>query len=204
MSRLDLSLQWGFAHAMPVLLILALLVGIGESLGNTPAMSALSFSLLFGWVVVLQWLVMERQGYRSGRWAIATIAGIAASVIAVMVIMAALDGVNILPENLETIPGIALAGLILGGAQWMALRRQAARSGWWVAASVLGFFIGGIVYGIFGNKVLMLDAYGIGFPGRYELALLIAAFAGYGVMTGLVLAWMLRTEDSAKDIEQHK
>ena len=204
MNRLDLSLQWGFVHAMPILLILALLVAIGETLGNTPAMSALSFSLLFVWVVVMQWLVMERQGYRPGRWVSATIAGIAASAIIGMVVMATLDVANILPENMEIIPGMIMAGLILGAAQWMALRRQAAGAGWWVPASVLGFFIGGIVYSLLGNQVLLLDEYGLGFPGRYELALLIAAFAGYGVMTGLVLGWMLRTEGSTEDIEQQE
>ncbi|MCI0490720.1 MAG: hypothetical protein L0229_29350 [Blastocatellia bacterium] len=205
MKRLDLSLQWVLAHAMPMLLVLALFAAAGEAAGNTPMMSFLSFGLLFAWVMSLQGLVMKRQGYRTGSWMIATVAGIAASAVIGMIALAILDGTNILPEDsvMEIMPGILIAGTVLGLMQWLALRRQASGSGWWIPASAIGFLLGGIVYWLARNQVSLMDDYGLGFPGRYELALLVAAFAGYGAMTGMVLVGMRRTPALTTNLEPH-
>ena len=203
MKRLDLSLQWIFAHAMPLLLVLALVAGAGELAGNTPLMSFLCYGLLFVWVMSLQGLVMKRQGYRTGSWMLATIAGIAASASIGTIVLALLDGANILPEDMEIMPGILTAGAILGIMQWLALRRQASGSGWWIPASAIGFLLGGIAYWLMRNQLSLIDEYGFGFPGHYELALFVAAFAGYGAMTGMALAGLSRTHGLTTNVEPH-
>jgi hypothetical protein len=203
MKRLDISLQWVFAHAMPLLLVLALFAAAGKTMGETPLMSFLSYGLLFAWVMSLQGLVMKRQGYRTGRWLLATIAGIFASAIIGTVALATLDRTNVMPKDLEIMPGILLAGTMLGITQWLVLRRQASGSGWWIPASAAGFLLGGIAYWLARNQVSLMDEYGFGFPGHYELALLVAAFAGYGAMTGMVLAGLSRIPALPTNIEPH-
>ena len=203
MKRLDLSLQWILAHAMPLLLVFALVAAAGDAAGNTTLMSFLCYGLLFLWVLSLQALVMKRQGYRIGSWMIATLGGIAAGAIIGTLALAALDGINLLPEDMEMMPGILIAGVILGLMQWLALRRQASRSVWWIPASAIGFLLGGIAYWLSRNQLSLIDEYGFGFPGHYELALFVAAFAGYGAMTGMALAGLSRTHGLTTNLEPH-
>ncbi|MCZ6530531.1 MAG: hypothetical protein O6949_09435, partial [Chloroflexi bacterium] len=41
--------------------------------------------------------------------------------------------------------GMAVAGASLGIAQWLVLRRQVSRAGWWVGASSVGLAVGFVV-----------------------------------------------------------
>ena len=44
--------------------------------------------------------------------------------------------------------GIALGGILTGVLQWLVLRRQVARAGWWVLATTVGWVVGGPGAGI--------------------------------------------------------
>ena len=70
---------------------------------------------------------------------------------------------------------VAAGGTVLGLLQWLVLRRQVARAGWWVLASTVGWVVGGFVSGI-------TDA-------AAGWAVLGAV---YGAITGIVLVWLLR------------
>ncbi len=67
--------------------------------------------------------------------------------------------------------GVAAGGIVVGVLQWLVLRRQVARAGWWVLASTVGWVVGGPV-GAF-----------VGWP---------ALGAVYGAITGSALVGLLR------------
>ena len=69
----------------------------------------------------------------------------------------------------------AVAGASLGIAQWLVLRRQVSRAGWWVLANTVAFAVGGAVAGA-GSGPLLVPL----------------ALAGYGANTGGVLVLLLR------------
>ncbi len=47
----------------------------------------------------------------------------------------------------------AIGGAALGVSQWLVLRRQLARAGWWIVASTLGWAVGVVVFGLLGGTV---------------------------------------------------
>ena len=69
----------------------------------------------------------------------------------------------------------AMAGLVAGILQWLALRGQVARAGWWVLASTLGWAVG------LGLAVAV---------GR-ALGWMVAGALG-GAITGVALIWLTR------------
>lgn len=73
----------------------------------------------------------------------------------------------------------ALLGLSVGVAQWLALRGQISRAGWWVVANGAGF------------ALFFVVAAGLGGEGR-ELIALGAGGAVFGAVTGLALAGLLQ------------
>ncbi len=88
--------------------------------------------------------------------------------------------------NLVKQPVTAIA---LGGAQWLVLRRQFPRAGWWIVGSAVGGAVNGAFSAVlcaaacqpvsrFGGAVLSTAmTYGVG-------------WAGAGAVTGLVLMWL--------------
>ncbi len=68
----------------------------------------------------------------------------------------------------------ALIGAMLGGIQWLVLRRHFDRAGWWVLASAAGFAI----FAVFGSQIDIL-------------ALIVLLGAIPGATTGAALVWLL-------------
>jgi len=100
------------------------------------------------------------------------VGGLVAVVLFVFVIFsAALDVVG--GTLLSAVLGAAL-GASLGIAQWLVLRRQVSRAGWWVLANTVAFAVGGAVVEAASGPLLV------------PLAL-----AGYGANTGGVLVLLL-------------
>ena len=124
-----------------------------------------------------QWLVLRRWLGRAGWWWVLATAGgdlLGASPL-------------ILGENLGGLIATIALGLVPGTLQWLLLRRQVARAGWWVLAStvsVLAAFTAGVA-----------ASSGVGLK-ESELVLgLVAGIASgsvFGIMSGLVLGWLLR------------
>ncbi len=74
--------------------------------------------------------------------------------------------------------GVAVGGVVVRVLQWLVLRRQVGRAGWWVLASTVGWAVGGHVGGTLGWAVLG---------------------AVYGAITGSVLVWLLRQRPSGSE-----
>jgi hypothetical protein len=115
-------------------------------------------------VGVLQSLVLRRKIARAGWWVLAGVG--AAAVIGVVVF-----GVGVVNTDVGWVVGASLFGIVVGVLQWLVLRRQVARAGWWVLASAVGWFVGMPVGGV-------LDWPALG--------------AAYGAITGIALVWLLR------------
>jgi hypothetical protein len=122
-------------------------------------------------VGVLQWLVLRRQITRAGRWVLANLG--AAAVLGVVVF-----GVGVVNADVGWVGGAGLFGTVIGALQWLVLRRQVARAGWWVLASTVGWIVGGPLGGIVGW---------------------IALGAAYGAITGTALVWLLRQAPPGSD-----
>ena len=108
---------------------------------------------------VLQWLVLRRQVAGVGWWVVTIPVGAAvAGVVGVTVGMVAglvsnpgspspLGGAD-LGVDVGWVVGAGLFGPVLGVLQWLVLRRQVARAGWWVLATTVGWVVGGPGAGI--------------------------------------------------------
>ena len=75
---------------------------------------------------------------------------------------------------------VAAGGTVLGVLQWLVLRRQVARAGWWVLASSVGWVMGGLASGITNTTA-----------GWAVLGIV------YGAITGIVLVWLLAAGTAA-------
>jgi hypothetical protein len=109
-------------------------LGSGEAGDIVGHLIGLLFAgVLFG---LMQWLVLRRYVLRTG-WAV-----LGASV---GLWLGYGGGYAILGFPFDYILGPALAGLLAGSVQWLALRRQVAGAGWWVVANTFGLMLGSMV-----------------------------------------------------------
>jgi len=123
----------------------------------------------------MQWLVLRRWVSRSGWWVLTTILGWTVSAFVV----------NSLSESLIICGTPVLVGAALCGTmQWLVLRRQISRAGWWVLANLVSWPMGWLVL----VSVSELMGYG---TAAQALGLVMAAVLP-AVITGLVLVWLLR------------
>ena len=83
---------------------------------------------------VLQWLVLRPHLPASRSWMLASAVGAYA---AFLVLALVVIGNPLLIY--------AIAGLLIGSAQWLVLWRRVSRAGWWLAASALGYVVAGAV-----------------------------------------------------------
>ncbi len=126
---------------------------------------------------VLQWLVLRRFLARAGSWVTATIGGVA--IVGIVVF-----GLGAVDADLGWVTGVGLFGTIVGILHWRILRHLCGRSIWWVAASTVGWIMGGIGGGIAG-LVLAWE----GGSTLWGWAMLGVV---YGAFTGVTLVWLLR------------
>ena len=157
---------------------------------------------------VLQWLVLRQQVARAGWWVLAsTVAGAVIGVVGVVVGAAVGFGVRWVDGGPETTGansggdwvlgvGLVLYGTVLGVLQWLVLRQQVARAGWWVLASTVGWPVSIGVGGIGVQAVRAVTD--VTLPA--VTAALIPAI--YGAITGSVLVWLLRQPVPAAATEE--
>ncbi len=116
-------------------------------------------------VGVFQWLVLRRYLTRSLQWVLACLAASLAGYFVVL-------GAGSLDPDLGWLAGVGLYGLLAGVMQWLVLRRQVTRAGWWVPVSGAGWV-----------AVIPVGDM-IGPPG----------WAVFGAITGTLLVGLLRQE----------
>jgi len=128
-----LVLLWALASAAAF--------GIGGRVGSTVSPSrdlivigylSLSASLML--TGALQWLVLRRLIAESGWWMPASLAAVA--VIGLLVF-----GLGLIDRDVGWVLGVAVGGIVLGALQWLVLREQVARAGWWVLTNTLGLIV---------------------------------------------------------------
>ncbi|HEY3227989.1 MAG TPA: hypothetical protein VGJ87_02140 [Roseiflexaceae bacterium] len=109
-------------------------------------------------------------------------------------------GYEIFGFPFDYILGPGLAAALAAVAQWSALRRQVAGAGWWVAASALGFMLGGIA-GLVPAFLGLGEAIGTTYLGWIALNGLMGAINGAigGAIAGAVLVRLLRRQATAPE-----
>ena len=128
-------------------------------------------------VGMLQWLVLRRQVAGAGWW-------VPASLGAAVVVGVVVFGVGTVNVDVGWVVGVILFGPVVGGLQWLVLRRHVARAGRWVLASTVGWVVGGFLSGAVPVG---------GFLGWTVLG------AVYGAITGSALVGLLRQRPPAAD-----
>lgn len=132
---------------------------------------------------VLQWVVLQPHVPASRWWMLASAVG---AYVAFLVLSVVVLGNAVLIY--------ATAGLLIGIAQWLALRRRVPRAGWWIAASALGYVAGGaaaLAAGASVNAMVgQLSTTAANVIGHTAPNLLGGVF--YGAITGFWLARLLR------------
>ena len=88
----------------------------------------------------------------------------------------------------------AILGAVLGGAQWVALRRYAPRAGWWIAANAVAWAAGMTL--VFVGTGFIPES-GVMTAGAMATLIVWVALAGIavGAIHGLALIWLLRGRD---------
>jgi hypothetical protein len=135
-----------------------------------------------------QWLLLRRHLRRASQWgwAMALTFVVGAS----LAELASFSGVAL-------IPSFALSFLLLGPVcgifQWLTLRSQVPRAGWWVLAQAASWLVLFIVSGVVGYGAAI---YLGGTVDDYLAVSYAVGGAALGAMTGAVLVWMLREEVS--------
>ena len=139
-----LWLWWVLASSVGWILGLAGGFAAGFAIGG--AVSGIASQGAFGAVLgasigMLQWVVLRRQISRAGWWILATTLGMGggfALISSVTLPVSATFGGG----PLYGLVNGGLVGILVGAMQWLVLRQQSSRAGWWVLASVLGTGVG--------------------------------------------------------------
>ena len=120
----------------------------------------------------LHWLILRRYLTDAFRWVWANIAAAAVGFLLVWI-------VSLFDPLLGQVVGVGLYGTVAGTLQWLILRRQIPRAGWWVLVSSVGWIVAIPIGDITGP------------PG----------WALYGAITGVALVWLLRQGQLNEQVE---
>ncbi len=146
---------------------------------------------------MLQWLVLRQRIDRAGWWVLATVlasAGVGALIVALGFVGGRAWGATWSADPGRVVGGLAgmgFFGTVLGALQWLVLRRQVARAGWWVLAGGGGWVAGAPIGAVLGGG--LSGFLGWSGSGTIDWSLTWAGVgAVYGAITGRVLVWLLR------------
>ena len=178
-------LHWVLASTVGLAAGFAVIFTLIETLGElveAPPI-AVTGAVIGTSIGIAKWVVLRSKVAPPGWWVLASAAGYA-------VAFAAIGAV----EDVEAI-AFAVGVVSVGIAQWLVIRTEIRRSGWWVLASAVSIAVGFLI-------IFALPG-AIGEAVSYAIAETIAAGIGgavVGAITGGVLVWLLRQSD-AKEIE---
>lgn len=151
---------------------------------ESPAFPIL-FGIIFGAVGGLaQWLVLRRQIPDSGLW-------IPFSALGLMLAIATSASMA-QPSGNPFFAVAVIYGLIGGFLQWLILEKRGVSIGWWIAASLLGSFLGSLLNGPTAAAIPW-DEFGLSAKFLLSFFFLGIPFGlGVGIITGGALIWFLR------------
>jgi hypothetical protein len=168
------GLYVGFIMAFVIAVFSELELGLGEWPGE------LAIGIVPGiGVGVLQWVVLRRRVSGAGWWVLASAAG------GYGIIQAGFNGYSETLWSYVSLLGwtgvVALGGAVTGTLQWLVLREQVSRAGWWVFASTVGWGLG--------MTAAIAFSWGVGVS---DFGALGGTGVVLGALTGGALVWMLR------------
>lgn len=140
MTRRSIPVYWVLLHAGPLLLVPAATHSLHNAIGIDTA-AAITHLLVLGSIAVGQTYLLRSVLPRSRAWAWRTSCGLACAVVAGLVVMSTIDLAGY--DTLATVMGMLAAGLTLGVLQAPAQPLPKRR---WVAASLVGWGVGAIVF----------------------------------------------------------
>ena len=185
-------LAWFLASAMGF--------GVGAVLGGSfayrvfptntfDAANGITFGIVMGAIGgYFQWVVLRERMAGAGLWGLTSALGLGSA-------MGAPAAAN--PAENPAMTGfliLSVFGVAGGILQWLILRRNVPRAGWWPLANLLGSLVGAICLPI---------AVAISETGNWGLALMTFGLvfgAGNGSITGAALVWLLRQSPS-RDVD---
>lgn len=148
-----------------------------------PSLGLLLIVVLLGLVGgFMQWLVLRRRIAGASWWIPASLLGFPIALVIADKAMRLLGDFAAAPILLGV-----LFGFLSGAMQWLVLRRQNARAGWWLPAHLLGALVGGTLGIIAFHSAALIGLY------QFTWAAAGAMFgAGLGAITGIALVRLLR------------
>ena len=132
---------------------------------------------------IAQWLILRRQGHKVGWWVVASIVGFAIGFPLTKTLFGELSSGLLVAGGAG-----AVVGAIAGALQWLVLRGQVVRAGWWVLASALAWMVSAVL-----GDVGALAA-GVDFVADLLRVILGAALSGVGMV------WLLRQTASGAQV----
>ncbi len=176
---------------------LFIVVMIGQSGIGEVFLTVIVFGLSSGIVIgVLQWLVLRQQLNQAYWWVLATAVGWSTS----LIIVSRIQLIDKLSDEWFVFYGIIfgiVSGVIVGAMQWLILKQQVIKAGWWVLISIISY-TGGSTLGAGAAYILSVDMNPM--VGAVVFWLTFAAVFGIisGAITGTALIWLLRQPISAR------
>ena len=172
-------LEWFLACLAGFVVGIPLFIGLSLLFGDQPgpavvqdAATGVIHGAEFG---IAQWLILRRQGHKVGWWVVASIVGFAIGFPLTKTLFGELSSGLLVAGGAG-----AVVGAIAGALQWLVLRGQVVRAGWWVLASALAWMVSAVL-----GDVGALAA-GVDFVADLLRVILGAALTGVGMV------WLLR------------
>jgi len=169
------TVGWFLGHIIAFILVQI----IDEVVSGSSVLGIILKHFMFGaclgsMVGLMQWLYLREHVSRAGWWVLASTAGLAVVVggfgFAEDSNWTGADGMFEFAEVLDW--DLALGGAVTGILQWLVLRGQVSRAGWWVLASTVGW--------------------GLSMVGNLSEAPCLVGGVVLGAVTGVALVWLLR------------
>lgn len=163
----------GFGLGQSIIYFLSLFSSIHEPVLYTPI--AISTLIQFAFIGVIQWAVIQHHFPRIERWHGWVIAAVFGGGMGNLLTMGMVSGISYLTP---TILLAIILSLAIGLIQWLVLRRQIRRAGWWVVANLLGWVLSMAIVESLARS-------------RSGFSWLLIGFV-YGAITAPILTWILR------------
>ena len=177
----------GWLLGIPIIIVLAL---IGEAVHVGGAQFLVGAGMGAG-IGLMQALVIRRILHKSVLWICSCIVGLAAPFL--VTDLSTFVGWH-LPYSLPA--AIGVGGLIIGIWQALILRSRFRKTGWWIVASVLGWTLAAGISALADILPRRHVLQGIWGALAY-LGIILGGGLILGIVTGLCLAWLVRSESTA-------
>ncbi len=140
--------------------------------------SFIIFGLVGGFFLGLfQWFIMRTKISRAGRWILATTIGWSISFS--MLLFIEVFYINYYTPSVHRVVVNALSLVIFGLAQWLILRSEVQKAGWWVMAYAIGFAVSS------GIAITIVESYEF-----LDVSVFIIPFLG--IATGFALLYLFK------------